>query len=308
MLRAAVLRQWRALFLLDQVPPLPPAWDESLVRARVHAARLRLKPAQRLLERGETVAALVLYRDAGRLLWTRVHELLEHEPGAVPPEAGRQAELLTSSDPELVDRLTPAAALSATQDLDRVVKWAIELLDRPTDQQRKVQRRIRFSALGAAASLAIVAGGAWLQGPPNLALGRPAVASSVAWATTPAGAVDGVRYGWLGFHSAGPGSEWWSVDLGQAYALERVAVYGRADCCFDQSVPLGFEVSLDGKKYRRIAARTAAFSQSDPWLIAGQGAVARFVRFRTLRKTQLVLGEVEVYGRATAARSDAPSR
>jgi hypothetical protein len=79
--------------------------------------------------------------------------------------------------------------------------------------------------------------------------------------------------------------------------LERVEAYGRADCCFDQSVPLAFEVSLDGKKYRRISERTELFTQSNPWVIPGQGEIARFVRFRTLRKTYLVLAEVEVYGR-----------
>jgi hypothetical protein len=151
-----------------------------------------------------------------------------------------------------------------------------------------------------AALVAVIAGSAgvaWIVRAPNLALGRPATSSSAGgWGTTPAGAVDGVHYGWLGFHSSGAGKEWWSVDLGGPVALNRVVAFGRA-CCFDQSIPLAFEVSLDGKNYREAARRDEPFSQFDPWEVTLDNERARFVRFRTLRDTYLVLGEVEVYGR-----------
>jgi hypothetical protein len=297
---STTFERMRAPFLAEQAQPLEaPIWDQSAVRERLLAARLRLKPARRLFESGETIAGLVLYRDACRVIWASVPELLEHAHRPAPPGLERQAALLSSADGELLDRMSFTEAVSTADDLASVVTWAIEVVDRPTREQRRLRRRICSSVLSLVVLLLIAAGAAWLGRLPNLALGRPAAASGVANGTTPGGAVDGVRYGFLGFYSNGPALAWWSVDLGQPYALDRVKAYGRADCCFDQSIPLQFEVSLDGKKYRQVAKRSAVFSQSDPWVIPGAGEVARFIRFRTLRKTHLVLGEVEVYGRAT---------
>jgi F5/8 type C domain-containing protein len=304
----AALQHLRTMFLLDQPPAAAAACDEAVVRARVQAARRRFKPARRLLERGEVVAGLVLYRDAARLLSGSVHELLAYEARPLSPELERRASLLSGADAVVADELSAPAALAAAEDLQLALHWALEVLNRPTEQQRNLQRCIRFAAVGAIVLLLFVASTAWLQRLPNLALGRPVSASSVAFGGTPDKAVDGVRYGALGFHSDGPSSAWWSVDLGRAYTLERVVAYGRADCCFDQSVPLAFEVSLDGKKYRRISERTELFTQSDPWLIPGQANIARFIRFRTLRKTHLVLSEIEVYGRAAPAHSSQPGK
>lgn len=306
-LRAARQRL-RAGFFLDPLKPLPATMDASSVRAAVQAALRRLKPARHLVNRGEPVAGLVLYRDAGRLLLPVFRALLEHEGRPVPAGVERHAALLSSTESELIDALDPAEALSATEDLDRLIESALAVLDRPTEQQRSVQRFLRFSLLGVVVLLSIVAAIAWFRRLPNLALGRHVAASSVAFDTIPQRAIDGVRYGRLGFHSNGPGSEWWSVDLGRAYSLNRVEAYGRADCCFDQSVPLAFETSLDGNNYKEVASRTAFFSQSDPWVIPGHGLAARFIRFRTLRATHLVLAEVEVYGRPTASHSEGAKR
>jgi hypothetical protein len=148
------------------------------------------------------------------------------------------------------------------------------------------------------AVLALIASLTWLRRAPNCALGRPATSSSAGgFGTTPRGAVDGVHYGWLGFHSSGRGKEWWAVDLERPHAVERVVVYGRASCCFEQSVPLALDVSLDGNQYRELARRDEPFSQFDPWEIPAHDVVTRFVRLRTVRDTVLVLGEVDVYAR-----------
>lgn len=72
---------------------------------------------------------------------------------------------------------------------------------------------------------------------------------------------------------------------------------GRADCCYDQSVPLALEASNDGAHFRRVAVRWQPFSQSEPWLIEPPSLAARFVRFHTLRDSVLVLSEVQVFGR-----------
>jgi hypothetical protein len=300
MIRAAfdaTLQRMQGVFLRNQPRPTPEGWDPAIARACVEAARARLKPARRFADSGETIAALVLYSDATRLLWSALRDQLKKESGAARPELERQAALFSGADPSVVDRMSVEVAAAAVQDLDRLTTWALALLDRPSERQRPVQRLVWFSGLGLVLLVFIVTAVVWLRRPRNLALGRPVASSSVAFGTTPEGAVDGVRYGWLGFHSGGEESEWWSVDLGRAYALDRVEAYGRADCCFDQSVPLGFEVSLDGETYRSAAERSEEFSQFDPWVIPGDNLVARFIRFRTLRKTFLVLGEVEVYGR-----------
>jgi hypothetical protein len=298
----AALRHLRALFLLDRLPPAPKGLDETLVRAKVEAARPRLKAAHQLLNRGQTVASLVLFRDAGRLLMPSLRALHEHEQRPIPPDLEQNSALLTDTETALADQMSPEAALAAAEGLERGINVAIALLHRPTEQQRGVQRRLRFAVLALVVLLSLAGGVAYATRLRNLARGRPTAASGIAFGATPDRAVDGIRYGRIGFHSGGSPSDWWSVDLGRAYKLERVEAYGRADCCFDQSIPLAFEISLDGKAYEQVATRTEIFRQTDPWVIPGAGRVARFVRFRVLRKTYLVLGEVEVYGRPAKTR------
>jgi hypothetical protein len=293
------------MLLLDPPEPLPATMDAAAVRAVVQASRQRLRPARHLMNRGEAVAGLVLYRDAGRLLVPHFRKLLEHRGRPVPSSIERREPLLFGTDSIAIDRLEADEVRSAAEDLDQALEAALERLDQPTESQRRVQWWLRFSALGTVVLLCVMAGVAWFRPPPNLARGKPVSASSVALGAVPERAIDGIRYGRLGFHSDGPGHEWWSVDLGRTYELERIAAYGRADCCFDQSVPLALETSLDGKSFREIANRTKIFRQSDPWVIPGAGITARFVRFRTLRATYLVLAEVEVNGRPVTTRSDA---
>lgn len=131
----------------------------------------------------------------------------------------------------------------------------------------------------------------------NLALGKPVIASSQAFDTEPSGAVDGNRYGQLGFHSEKEASPWLRIDLGRATSIDRITVFGRADCCFDQSLPLVVEVSNDGLKYRPVAERNEPFTQYEPWrFVPEKSLVARFLRLRTTRLTYLVVSEVEVRG------------
>jgi hypothetical protein len=139
----------------------------------------------------------------------------------------------------------------------------------------------------------------------NLALHSRASSSSADFKTSAAGAIDGARYGQLGFHSRSEASPWLTLDLGAPQVLERIEAYGRGDCCFDQSVPLALELSDDGLNFETIATRELAFSQYQPWVIRPRQHTARFVRLRTLRRSVLVLGEVEVYGHAVAAESAA---
>jgi hypothetical protein len=160
---------------------------------------------------------------------------------------------------------------------------------------RLAQAARMAALLGVGAASVGVMRPAWFR-PNNLALHRPAVAGSSEFGTTPGAAVDGVRYGELGFHS-GLSDPSLTVDLEAAVRLDRIDVYGRADCCFEQSVPLQISSSLDGRRFQPLATRETDFSQTDPWSLRVSPPVsARYLRFTTLRKSYLVLGEVEAYG------------
>jgi hypothetical protein len=120
---------------------------------------------------------------------------------------------------------------------------------------------------------------------------------AASYGTTAAGATDGDRSTSYGFHSVENDAPWLSIDLGQRILIDRVKVFGRSDCCFDQSIPIVLEISDDGVNYREVATRTENFSDYSPWVVPCQGAAARYVKLRVQRRTYLVVNEVEVYGK-----------
>jgi hypothetical protein len=273
-----------------------------------------MKAARRLRLDGQTLGAVVLSRESLFVLAQGVagdptalgqKERMDHlvetlaRAGLEPPsELERQRGLLSSEDPRSVDRLGPGELELAADDLEACVERLSQWVQPPSAAELKMQRALRFGAVG----LVLLAILGWIAArlarPHDLALHRPVQASSEAFSTTPEGAVDGIRYGsQLGFHSAEQDQPWLSIDLGREVAIARVAAYGRSDCCFDQSIPLALEASDDGTTYRQVARREEPFSQPDPWIIEARDLKARFVRFRTLRHSFLVLSEVEVYGR-----------
>src|SRR5579863_827595 len=140
----------------------------------------------------------------------------------------------------------------------------------------------RAAALGAGALVVSLV--AWAGAPANLARGRPARASSTSFDTVAGGVVDGEREGRFGYHSREENSPWLEIDLERPTAIGTVKVFGRGDCCFDQSTPLALELSDDGVAYRRVAERKEPFSGQDPW-VAPIAAKARFVRLRTERRS-----------------------
>jgi hypothetical protein len=133
--------------------------------------------------------------------------------------------------------------------------------------------------------------------PRNVALHRSASALGVGmFGTTADGVVDGNMISPFGYHSSDMDGPWLAIDLGGSYRIDRVEIFGRGDCCFDQSVPLGLSVSDDGITYRKVADRNEAFSQREPWVVRSVGT-GRHVRLELLRHGVLVLSEVEVFGR-----------
>lgn len=132
---------------------------------------------------------------------------------------------------------------------------------------------------------------------PNLALNAHVTASSVAFHTKPEGAVDGIIYNQLGFHSSDDGDPRLTIDLARVVRVKEIVLFGRGDCCFEQSIPLSLEVSSDGVSYRRVARLSERFSQVDPWRVQFEAVETRFVRIHSLRRSVLVLSEVQVFGR-----------
>jgi len=79
-----------------------------------------------------------------------------------------------------------------------------------------------------------------LEGCTNVAEGRPATQSSVAWGGDASKAVDGngLDGSWGSgscTHTNGDGPTWWQVDLGQIQDIRAVQIVNRADCCQDVS-------------------------------------------------------------------------
>jgi hypothetical protein len=311
---SAMRRSVCELFLLGSVPARRNSLNTSDPRGNLEAARRRMKAARRLRGDGQTLCAVVLSRESLFVLAQsvvgdatvlgqkdRMDHLMEAlaRAGLEPPsELERQRALLSSEGPCSVDRLGPGELELAADDLEACVECLSQWVQPPSAAELKMQRGLRFGAVGLVLLAILGWIGARLARPVNLARNRPVHASSEAFSTSAEGAVDGIRYGaQLGFHSGEQDEPWLSIDLGREVTIARVAAYGRGDCCFDQSIPLAFEVADDGTTYRPVAQRGEPFSQPNPWIIEARDLKARFVRFRTLRRSFLVLSEVEVYGR-----------
>jgi hypothetical protein len=282
------------------------------------AAMMRLRAAKDLWGVGQGSSTLPLFQQAAHLLilaflgskgdpadpsklgieaaLDRLEAVLAEEGISSPTALASTRALLLSTDPLALDRLPGAEAESATSQLQSVVEWLVSLVDLRSPKELKIQRLLRLSTAAAALLAGLVWLGVKLFSPPNLALHRPVTATATAYDTTPAGVVDGDRSTSFGYHSAEDDAPWLAIDLGQSIRIDKVKVYGRSDCCFDQSIPISLEISDDGVTYREVAARSEKFSDYDPWVVT-PGQMGRYVRLRVHRRTYLVLNEVEVYGR-----------
>lgn len=313
------LRRLLPALTLTNEPPLDvsglPMAQQQTAHRSFAAASSRLKGAALLREAGQDLPAILLYREGIAMLARVLLAARGQESDGLLTESGelfeRFAALMTEQDAGLAAALREGWQLLNASDLDALPRRALaaqadtlaELTTRlvarvePTSRDRA--RYVRYApaasalvtllcALGTAAYFAML--------PTNIAKGKPVVASSIAYDTQPPGVVDGKDYGRFGFHSAVEPSPWIRVDLGRRYLLTDIKIFGRHDCCYDQSVPMVLEISDDGEQFRGVAERSNPFDQVDPWQIALQRVPARYVRVRTLREAVLVLSEIEVYG------------
>jgi hypothetical protein len=181
--------------------------------------------------------------------------------------------------------------------LDFTARWISDLVDPRSPKQLRLTRTARLVTAVAASVVCLVYVIMWAIAPKNIALRKPVTATNAWYSSTPEAAVDGVKTGTYGYHSAEADSPWLTVDLGHLFAVKRVRVFGRGDGVLDQSIPLALEFSDDGLAYQLVATRTQEFSESNPWtVILSPPRSTRFVKLRTERRSVLVLGEVEVNG------------
>jgi hypothetical protein len=292
--------------------------QQRSVRAHWDAAARRLSVARQLRAPNEASVALSLYRGAALFLTyavilsrdegvdveslgpegalLRLDRALEgdHVQPSVSFEAARR--WLAVPDPLAFDRLSAEDASLRRSELAAATRW-LETLVEPRSPKELILARVSRVAVGVLCSIALAAFlVARLASPENVARGKFATSSSVAEGTTPAGAVDGSKNGSFGFHSDEEDSPWLTIDLGGQYKIASVRVFGRGDCCFDQSIPLALEASEDDATFHEIAARSEKFGESDPWIVKLGPLVTRYLRLRTERRSVLVLSEVEVYG------------
>ena len=128
-----------------------------------------------------------------------------------------------------------------------------------------------------------------------------------------AGAVDGVRNGLWGFHTALQENPWWQVDLGKSQPLASVVIWNRCDRQEQvRASRLIVLLSDDGKKWRKVYQHDGTlfngFPDKKPLEVNVEGLKARFVRIQLPGKTYLHLDEVDVYRQGVYSKSIALRR
>jgi hypothetical protein len=289
----------------------------KLVRAYHTAGVRRLRVAQDLRGPEEVQATLSLYRSA-TLFLSQALLLVRDEQADVdalsladalatlnsaapalelPSELAVASVVLLSTDPLLFDRMSAQEAGHHAEVLERVAEWLAARVDPRTRGDIKTTRIVRLGVAAAALLGLLVWAVVRISAPTNHAKGKTAVSSSAAFGSTPQAVVDGSKEDRFGLHTNLEPNASFTVDLGADYDISKIKVFGRADCCYEQSVPLDLELSSDGVTFAKVGARAEPFSQSDPWVVSLAGKTARHVRLRTENTAYLVLSEVEVFGK-----------
>jgi hypothetical protein len=158
----------------------------------------------------------------------------------------------------------------------------------------RLNRALRW-AVTVSVPLVIVAAVVWLHHlwwqRSNLALNKPATASSyLSQYPDASGVVDGKLYG-IGFHTNNDDHPWLRIDLGSVYKIHQVMVYNSDHCCFERAVPLTIEVSTNGRAYKKVAHRKRPFGE---WQADFAPVDARYVKLVVDRTSMFHLSEVEV--------------
>ena len=129
-----------------------------------------------------------------------------------------------------------------------------------------------------------------------------------------AGAVDGVKDGKWGFHTAQDDPKpWWQVDLGSKLPLDRVAVFNRCDGgCPSRNTDLTLLLSDNAKDwalaYKHNGQPFGGQPDGKPLVVPLGGKAAQFVRLQIPRPGILHLDEVEVFATSDPKKNIALGR
>jgi hypothetical protein len=213
-------------------------------------------------------------------------------------DARRVREALAAGDALYLDRLDRGDLARLRVALRRTARALGEHIEARSPQQIRAIRRGRLVALLVVAVAIVGLGAWWSVAPVNIAVGKPVHASShIPTAPDESELVDG-RHGFVfGVHTTVEESPHVDIDLLDVYAIDRIAVYNRADGWWDECLPLVVELSRDGTHFAEIGRRTEYFGFDVPWTIVAPGPVGRVVRLRVEGRGYLALRRVEIFGK-----------
>ncbi len=130
----------------------------------------------------------------------------------------------------------------------------------------------------------------------NVAKGKTAIQSAVAYGGAASRAVDGNTDGNYNAgsvtHTAGDPNPWWQVDLGQKFFVVSVDVFNRTDCCNDRLA--GAKVQLIGDDNQVLLEQRLTAETTVQSLSFLPGRSVRFVRVQGAGSQYLSLAEVQV--------------
>ncbi len=132
----------------------------------------------------------------------------------------------------------------------------------------------------------------------NLALGKTATSSSIAYGADPSRAIDGNTNGlWAGgsiAHTLNDVNPWIQVDLQSPQFIGTVVLWGRTDCCSDQLSDLKVRVSDDQANWQDFTFAGAVVNQTTFAI----NRSARYVRVQLNGSTgrYMTLAELQVFG------------
>jgi hypothetical protein len=139
----------------------------------------------------------------------------------------------------------------------------------------------------------------------NIALGKPAIQSSLSGWSTKLGAgqaVSGVMPDYYAIHTENELNPWWMVDLEYNYRIEKIVIHNRVDGFWERARTCQVDISKDGESWRTVHSGIAYFlggKKGAPLqLPLMRKESARFVRVSLRGKEFLHLSQVEVFADA----------
>lgn len=290
----------------------PPTEHHPAIAAAHLAGKKRQSSAHVLLQTGDASGAVELLLQSVKLFARAKLEASQQQApeaaaadqldqlvhvlqmeGITPPRGlhRRDAFLLSPTD---LDHLPSTQLHEIAEELDVLADDLSKLVDVRSETERCASRIVHCALVVLMVLVPVVALLYHLLQPQNLALNSAVKGTRPAFNSSLAGAVDGIKFGQLGFHSDALPSPELVIDLAREYNLKKLKAFGRSDCCFNQSIPLSVELSQDGKQYARVASRTTPFTTMAPWIVDLGGTKARYVKLVTAGP-YLVLSEVELF-------------